>query len=395
MRQWTRFITYFYIFSAPLYYFRLWGVNIVPTDFIGILLMLAYLREKLLHSHARIHKYQLLLLPIGLLAIISSWYAQYPIESLENGALFIWLVLCSTMIYDLANSANDTERFLHMSILILLFGGFLMTAFIFGINFLQDGIRVFRLSYSYDHRTQLPYLMGSLSMLSFALLMRFEQYNWTLRLVLFIYYQMMVFLTIISISRGPWLVLASILGVFAISSKTARYRIFQTNFPGLVLSASVIIYYDQVDRLVVRLQSIIDLNHSETSTRTEIYRHAVGVISENPIFGIGFNNYSAVYDIAGGAHSTYLEIGSELGVGALSLYLLFVILITHSWFATLPELYKENPKKIKKYSAVLFSGIVFLLVGQMFTVATLWFRYFWVLLGLGLVGIGSTLSKDK
>lgn len=80
------------------------------------------------------------------------------------------------------------------------------------------------------------------------------------------------------------------------------------------------------------LQTIIDLKSGIdiTNGRSALYRVAVNIFKENPIFGIGWMNFSQFANITGNihvrnVHCIYLQLFTECGVlgGSIFIYLLF------------------------------------------------------------------------
>ncbi len=130
-----------------------------------------------------------------------------------------------------------------------------------------------------------------------------------------------------------------------------------------------------------------DLDTSAQS-RIEVWRGAINMIKESPIFGVGYGLFPEMikYYWSGGteidAHNTYLIIAAEMGIPALLVFLLIVLMTlgqTHS-------LYKTTQDPFAKALALGFmGGICGLLVSNLFgsrldsqEVSS----YFWILAAL-------------
>ena len=123
-------------------------------------------------------------------------------------------------------------------------------------------------------------------------------------------------------------------------------------------------------------------------TRVEVWRGAVQMIQEHPIFGIGYGLFEPMirYYWSGqsniDAHNTYLIIAAEMGVPALLIFLLIICLVMRQTFL----LYKTTADPFSKALALGFLGGLFgLLMSNMFgsrldsqEVSS----YFWILAAL-------------
>ncbi|MFC5133768.1 O-antigen ligase family protein [Halorubrum glutamatedens] len=248
-------------------------------------------------------------------------------------------------------------------------------------------------SYSYSHRTQLPYLLVVTAIISIYLYRYYDVRNRIFGKISSICtYQFSIFILFISISRGPWIALTGVLLPSFLFYKNIRKDIIKLNIPSLVFSIIVAIFFGQLQRVLERVASIVQPNNTETSARLEIYNEALDVVSSKPMTGIGWNNYSVIYDIAGSAHSTYLTISSELGIPALLLYILIPIVLSRDWMRIVSSEKLSSTNKLL-YLAPL-AGVLGLLVGQVFSTAILWFRAYWVLLSISVatITIGSHSS---
>jgi O-antigen ligase len=261
---------------------------------------------------------------------------------------------------------------------------------------IQDGIRALEISYSYDHRTQLPYILVFAAIFSlYAYKYAKQEDSLRAQTISFLVYQFSVFILIISISRGPWVALSGVLLPVFIFHSAIRGSIIEMNILGVSAGIGAAVYFDQVDRLMDRVTSTLQPGDPETIGRFEIYQNAINVMAENPLLGIGWNNYSVVFNISGSAHSTYLTIGSELGMPSFVMYLAVPVTLSLMWIRVVRGNSMDQSARLQTLAPL--AGTLGLLVGQTFSTALLWFRSFWVAFALAISGavIATDLHKDR
>ena len=153
-----------------------------------------------------------------------------------------------------------------------------------------------------------------------------------------------------------------------------RYRMSQT--------------FTQQVSYVNMVENVEDSVDGSTSSRIEIWKGALKMISEQPIFGVGYGLFFpliAHYWVGGfsiDAHNTYLIIAAEMGIPALLTFLFIVLLVTWHTFT----LYRTTEDAYAKALALGFLGGLFgLMVSNMFgsrldsqEVSS----YFWILAAL-------------
>ena len=110
--------------------------------------------------------------------------------------------------------------------------------------------------------------------------------------------------------------------------------------------------------------STINKNDESTQQRLRFYRHSVDQIISNPIIGVGLGNWkikSVDYDkndvkdyiIPYHTHNDFLEIGTELGLIGLLLYLLIF------YFPLKDVLRNKSSRVITVNTLILFCGIIY------------------------------------
>lgn len=371
-----------YVLSSPLFFLRL-GTNIVPTDFVGLVVAAIWCLYVSL-SRTSLKIYSVLLMPvvIAVIALGSSAIAMYPLESILSGLLLVFLSGASIVSCHWITDTREPTEYINLCLFAWALGAIAATVIIFGRLFATDGIQVFAPAYSYTQRTQLPYFLVTTAILSvFWTKYYHEKADYLRSSLSIILYFFSTFIVFISISRGPWVALAGVLLPMFVFYEDIRRYLILLNIPGLAFAAYAAIWFDQIDRIQARISSIFDPSDSETTSRLDIYENAIDVALDNPLLGIGWNNYSLVHDISGSAHSAYLTIGAEIGLISMSIYILMPICFARIWL-TIARSSSAVPSEYQPLLLAPIAGVLGLFLGQLFSTAILWFRGYWILLGI-------------
>lgn len=139
-------------------------------------------------------------------------------------------------------------------------------------------------------------------------------------------------------SRGGFIALVAVAGfiVLRYTGIPLRWRLSGTMLVVLVLlGAASDRYWQQMGTIL----SDADYNRAEESGRFQIWRRGVGYMLQNPIFGVGPNNFGVAEGTLSpfahrqqlgigvrwnAAHNTFLQVGAELGVPGLLLFLAII-----------------------------------------------------------------------
>ena len=177
------------------------------------------------------------------------------------------------------------------------------------------------------------------------------------------------------IAVGLWYLIRSRLGVKGIT--------------GLLLATSLLYYFlpsEQLDRFKTA-------GDDETSLqRIEYWKIGYEMISKYPVTGVGYANWKGYcrYNYPEGVgvihkcetlHNTYLEAGVELGIPALSVYIIMVLLI----FIQNARTRKIAKERDNKYLFFIAYGIDGGLIGYLvssFFIATFFYPFFWFQLAM-------------
>jgi len=132
---------------------------------------------------------------------------------------------------------------------------------------------------------------------------------------------------------------------------------------------------------------IEDTLDKSAGTRIEIWRGAVQMIKDNPVWGVGYGVFPyaiAMYVPLGevDAHNTYLILAGEMGIPVLLVFLLIMLLLFKNTFWLYTRI--EDPF-VKAVALGMLGGIAGMLMANMFgsrLESEEVSAYFWILAGL-------------
>lgn len=200
-------------------------------------------------------------------------------------------------------------------------------------------------------------------------------------------------------SRGAWLGFIAAAFLFLVLSSHKVFACALLGVPAACLGASFFIDTSVINRLL----SIGNTADSSTLYRFNIWRGTLQMLSDTWLYGIGIGTeaFSSVYpryslagtEVAPHSHSLYLQIISEMGVFALTVFILFCFTFIGMSLSTLKN---TSVKKLKFILLGLFCGVCAFLI-QGFT-DYVWYNYRIFLLFWAIVGLCSALvniCKDE
>lgn len=114
--------------------------------------------------------------------------------------------------------------------------------------------------------------------------------------------------------------------------------------------------------------------------RTGELKRSIFLMSRHPLFGLGMNNFILFSNTSHASHNAYTQVGSELGIPAMVIYILFLITPLKRLGKARQEV---EPTRARDRLYYLSVGIEVSLIGYMVTsfflsVAYLWYVYFLV-----------------
>lgn len=114
--------------------------------------------------------------------------------------------------------------------------------------------------------------------------------------------------------------------------------------------------------------------------RTGELKRSIFLMSRHPLFGLGINNFVLFSNTSHASHNAYTQVGSELGIPAMVIYILFLITPLKRLGKVRQQLESAHSRGRLYYLSV---GIEVSIIGYMVTsfflsVAYLWYVYFLV-----------------
>jgi len=215
------------------------------------------------------------------------------------------------------------------------------------------------------------------------------RHEWS-RSVRVFFYCLMIMATgsvIASSSRGAILGLG-IIGLWCLAYSRKRVKVL------LILSLiAVILYYVMPPEFKARFETA---GEDKTSlTRLAYWEAGREAIRNNPVFGIGFRNWSMWAGVThpelkgakGGSeiveviHNTYLEVATELGLLGGSVYF---IIILHIFFTNRrsARIAREQDDRFLEATANGLNGSLLVYLGPSYFMSILYYPYIWILLAL-------------
>lgn len=193
-----------------------------------------------------------------------------------------------------------------------------------------------------------------------------------------------IFLSVILIVGSGLIVLGSarsiILGLLLVLFLGVCLLVYLKNkkaiflFVGLILagiSSAYLINLNTNKNLVERIESIQNFKNDESSSqRLRYYKHGINHILSNPLIGTGLGNWkieSIKYDskniqqyiVPYNLHNDFLEVGTELGIIGMILYLLIFLLIIRFLITSIRKTDDEK-RKLLLFS-ILFCFVAYLI----------------------------------
>lgn len=209
----------------------------------------------------------------------------------------------------------------------------------------------------------------------FVLLLLFRQKTLIVKILLGLLIAFTCYLVLILSARAA--ILSLILITVVLSIKTVAFLISKRNFPKDLSSLIMILsfafpillfslqYSSNNTASIANRVSTINTEDTSTQQRLRYYQHSFDQLIDNPLVGVGLGNWkikSVDYDkkdIVGyimpyHTHNDFLEIGAELGLIGLILYLLIFLkpVLTVLNKKTIEKLYNTN-------TLILLSGIIY------------------------------------
>ena len=131
-------------------------------------------------------------------------------------------------------------------------------------------------------------------------------------------------------------------------------------------------------------QRIATTGDSSSIQRQNDLKRSLFVLIHHPIFGVGINNYVLFSNTDHATHNAYTQIGAEIGVPAMVIYVMFLLAAIRPLRHVGHETTANDPKTRFRYLAAGFeASLIGYMVSSFFaSVAYLWYLYYVVAYGI-------------
>lgn len=260
------------------------------------------------------------------------------------------------------------------------------------LNIISGKMEGFRTSGVLEDPNYFSQIMVALVPICFVLFLLEKKSRWK------IFYGYATFVTILTIiitfSRGGFLALAIIVGIYFLLEKPSIKYIVLLFFAGIIGFGFLPSEYQE------RIFSIADIGNSSTVQSEVSFRGraseaivALKMIGDYPLSGVGPSNYSINYQrysrLIGldprteerEAHNLFLQIGSEQGIFGLIVFCFTLYLALYGVFSSRKELiYRKMPEEALLTTAFICSVSGYLACSMFLHNA--YFRYYWIFFGI-------------
>ena len=293
---------------------------------------------------------------LGMLSIPFSVWPRYSLEFALNfllgNVLFFYIV---------ANTLTTIGR-MRKTVY-----GLLIAVAVLSIIALTGQVGVSRISASqtYDPNDIAAVL---LCMLPFAVFGFFEEKG-IKKILLLLGVGLMIATVIFTYSRGGFIGILVVGGVILLRTLKTNKLLTGFIFIALIAVFSIVIPSNYWERMETIVEPADDYNVSSPAGRIEIWKKGLQFMIENPVTGVGIGSFATAEGLShkniGGkwsaAHNSFVQIGGELGVGGLILF----ILLFYYLFKSLRKMISKDPK-INTLKESLRVSLIAYIVGGFF-----------------------------
>lgn len=173
-------------------------------------------------------------------------------------------------------------------------------------------------------------------------------------------------------SRGGFIGLVGVVAVFIWRSLSRNRLAILTG--GLFLTIGFIVLVPNAYR-----DRISNTNDASAMARQDELKRSLYLITRHPILGVGMNNFILYSNQDHATHNAYTQVGSELGVVAMIMYIL-ILVATLKRIRTIQREFQEIKDSCGRWFAIgLEASLIGYMISSFFlSVAYLWYVYYLV-----------------
>ncbi|MEW6001830.1 MAG: O-antigen ligase family protein [Nitrospirota bacterium] len=132
--------------------------------------------------------------------------------------------------------------------------------------------------------------------------------------------------------------------------KVSKSLLKRIGFSIIIILITVIPFYT-VENWALRFRDI------QSDTRLQLFEEATATLVENPLLGVGYNQFILYSRIGEVAHNTYLEIGAGTGIFSLIVFVSFLLFIWRSLYIK-REITHGLEMRFKAMSKLILSTLI-------------------------------------
>ncbi len=356
-----------YLFEGKDHYFR----------YFVLLVMGCWVLNKLIHKDLKAvtDKLQIFVLLFWLLVLISYTYALNPTRSIE----YIWKSTALFLIYfvfflDVFKTKKDF-KWIFRSVIISLFVLSIMGLYFYIANFeiiimglMEEKVaRTTSLMNDPNH-----YALALITMLPFPIYYFANTKSKLLKVVLIIGTLLVLFSIFVTFSRGA-LVSLFIMILYMLYRERRIKHVFLI-LTGILLVILVFLWFFPIffEHFVQRVELLSNGIDYSVSQRFLVLKGGINMFLNHPFFGVGAGNfivYSPGYIFLTKpkyAHNNYLEIGAEMGIVGISLFILIIVMTFINLRKSQILFFIGRRHDFYRMSKAVELGFVGLLIGSLF-----------------------------
>jgi len=183
---------------------------------------------------------------------------------------------------------------------------------------------------------------------------------------------------------------AAILGLLAVTafnlSKNIKKIAVFSAFVGILMLPLLLLTTDVIDAFMSS-EAVKQRTDTETmEARWRLFNNVIDVITNNPLVGIGYDNYVKMY--GGATHNSYLQVLVELGILGFAMYLMFI------WKLVVTDILKARMLRNMDYYRTML-GIAFVTLFIPNTIVLMHSPHFLTILMISISGIMAYEHSEK
>jgi len=223
------------------------------------------------------------------------------------------------------------------------------------------------------------------------------------KIVSLLVFFLLLFTVILTFSRSSWIGLFLgffTLGTFVTNNRQTRMFLFKFSIFSMLFFAAILAVYPNIFNIVLgRIGQTFDLSNISTFGHLKWFRAAINAWIENPILGVGLNNFSEFcaknYQETNMAmtHSAFLTFLADGGVIGFSLEVSFILLILRHLYLAI----SKAKKMTNTYYYYLLVGLLSAYIVMLGSNITYYFYtqfYVWFFSGLAVSASTYVLKQN-